>query len=94
MQKLLAELEAARSHAQVAEATAAELQAAQAQGQKAADALAFDEETTRRRLIDSLLVAAGWNVGPDGSSTEQVGQEVEVGGQPTPSGKGKVDYVL
>ncbi len=94
MQKLLAELEAARSQAQVAEATAAELQAAQAQGQQAADALAFDEEATRRRLIDSLLAAAGWKVGADGANTEQVGQEVEVGAQPTPSGKGKADYVL
>ena len=31
-------------------------------------ALAFDEETTRRRLIDSLLVAAGWNVGANGDA--------------------------
>ena len=94
MQRLLAELEAARSKAQVAEATVSELQAAQEQGQQVADALAFNEETTRRRLIDSLLVAAGWNVGANGASTEQVGQEFEVDHQPTPSGKGKADYVL
>jgi type I restriction enzyme R subunit len=94
MQKLLADLAAARSKVKVVEETVAQLQAAQTQGQQVADALAFDEEMTRRRLIDSLLAAAGWNVGPDGSSTEQVGQEVEVSGQPTPSGKGKVDYVL
>ena len=67
MQRLLAELEAARSKAQVAEATVSELQAAQVQGQQVADALAFDEETTRRRLIDSLLVAAGWKVGANGA---------------------------
>ncbi len=94
MQRVLAELEGARSKVQVAEATITELQAAQAQGQQVADALAFDEETTRRRLIDSLLVSAGWKVGANGTSTEQVGQEIEILHQPTPSGKGKGDYVL
>ena len=39
-------------------------------------------------------MAAGWNVGADGASTEQVGQEFEVEHQPTPTGKGKADYVL
>ena len=39
-------------------------------------------------------MAAGWNVGANGASTEQVGQEVEVEHQPTASGKGKADYVL
>jgi len=53
-----------------------------------------DEEMTRRRLIDRLLVSAGWKVGANGTSTEQVGQEIEVLHQPTPSGKGKADYVL
>ena len=32
-------------------------------GQQAADALLFNEETTRLRLIDSMLAEAGWNVG-------------------------------
>jgi type I restriction enzyme, R subunit len=94
MQRLLAELESNRSKAQVAEATVSELQAALVQGQQVADTLAFNEEMTRRRLIDSLLVAAGWNVGANSASTEQVGQESEVLHQPTPSGKGKADYVL
>ena len=94
MQRILSELEATRSKAQVAEATATELQAAQAQGQQVANALAFDEEMTRRRLIDSLLVSAGWKVGANGTNTEQVGQEFEVLHQPRPSGKGKGDYVL
>lgn len=94
MQKLLADLEESRSKAKVAEETVAQLQVAQAQGQQVADALAFDEETTRRRLIDTQLVSAGWNVGARGASTEQVGQEIEVLHQPTPSGKGKADYVL
>jgi type I restriction enzyme R subunit len=94
MQKLLADLEATRSKAKVAEETVVQLQAAQAQGQQVADALAFDEATTRRNLIDTALASAGWNVGAKGANTEQVGQEVEVGHQPTPSGKGKSDYVL
>jgi len=94
MKRLLAELEASRSRQSVAQATDAELQAAQQRGQQAADTLAFDEAKTRRHLIDSLLVAAGWDVGADGSSTEAVGQEVQVLHQPTPSGNGKADYVL
>jgi type I restriction enzyme R subunit len=94
MQRLLTELEAARSRQPEPQASGAELQAARERGQQAADTLAFDEATTRRRLIDSLLVAAGWDVGADGSSTEAIGQEVEVGHQTTPSGKGKADYVL
>ena len=94
MKTLLAELEAARSKQTVPEATEAELQAVQEHGQEAADALAFSEELTRRRLIDSLLVAAGWDVGADGTSTDAVGQEVEVDHQPTTTGKGKADYVL
>jgi len=94
MKRLLAELEASRSHQSVAQATDEELQAARQQGQQVADTLAFDEAKTRRHLIDSLLVAAGWDVGAEGSSTEAVGQEVEVLHQPTPIGKGKADYVL
>lgn len=65
-----------------------------ATGQKAADALKFDEATTRRRLIDVALTDAGWKVGANGVNTLEVGQEVEVSGQPTDSGKGFADYVL
>ena len=94
MKRLLAELEATRSRQLVVQATDEELQAAQQQGQQVADTLAFDEAKTRRQLIDSLLVAAGWDVGAEGVSTEAVGQEVEILHQPTPSGKGRADYVL
>lgn len=94
MQKLLADLEAIRSKAKVAEETVAQLQAVQAQGQQVADALAFDEATTRHRLIDAALVSAGWDVGAKGANTEQVGQEVDVDYQPTATKKGKADYVL
>lgn len=92
--KLLSELEAARAKAKTAEATAEELKKAAAVGQKSANALKFDEATTRARLIDSLLVSAGWNVGPNGESNEDVGQEVLVKHQPTDSTEGYADYVL
>lgn len=94
LQELLAELEATRAKAAAAERAAADLEAALARGQQAADSLRFDEATTRRRLIDLALRGARWDVGPDGQSTEQVGQEVEVRHQPTESGRGYVDYVL
>ena len=63
-------------------------------GQQAADALSFNEATTRSRLIDVALADAGWKVGANGTHTADVGQEVEVRDQPTASGIGYVDYVL
>src|SRR5262245_16603847 len=57
--RLMEELEASRAKAQVAEAGAAELQAALRTGQQAADALSLDEQATRRRMIDELLIEAG-----------------------------------
>lgn len=94
MQKLLGELDAARAAARAAEATVAELQETLAMGQAAADALSFNEAATRKRLIDELLVSAGWDVAPQGRSTPSVQQEYEVPGQSTPSGIGYADYVL
>jgi type I restriction enzyme R subunit len=94
MQQLLQELEKSRAQAQTAEKAVEELAALRAQGQQAADALQFDEAATRQRLIDSLLIAAGWNVGESGHSTEQVRQELEIIGQPAASEKGRADYVL
>lgn len=63
-------------------------------GQDAADVLGFDEASTRKWLIDSQLVHAGWNVGSDGLDTEEVSQEHEVLHQPTDTGLGYADYVL
>ncbi len=94
MKALLDELEATRANAQTAQVKAEELEALFESGRHAADALAFDEETTRLRMIDSQLVAAGWKVGVDGQDTEEVGQEVEVDHQPTVTTKGYADYVL
>ncbi|MEZ9368452.1 DEAD/DEAH box helicase family protein [Shewanella sp. 10N.286.51.B2] len=54
----------------------------------------FDEAQTRARIIDIDLRAAGWNVSLDEASTEEVGKEVQVDNQPTPTGIGYVDYVL
>lgn len=64
------------------------------EGQKVASFLQFNEETTRRRLIDQALLAAGWNVASSGASTEQVKQEVRLSGMNTESGEGRADYVL
>ncbi|MHB0958771.1 MAG: type I restriction endonuclease subunit R [Pirellulaceae bacterium] len=100
MQRLLDELDAARAQAEQAHATATELEAALAAGQqsvkalKAVSPLDYDEAATRRYLIDTMLADAGWNVGPDLVSTDEVGKEVEVQDQPTESGIGYADYVL
>jgi type I restriction enzyme, R subunit len=79
---------------QSAAASAAELEQLKAEGQQVAATLQFDERTTRRRLIDQMLIDAGWIVGVNGANTETVRQEVPVFEQPTPSGDGYADYVL
>jgi type I restriction enzyme R subunit len=79
---------------QSAQHSDAELEKIREVGQKAATILQFDEQTTRRRLIDQMLVEAGWDVGSQGASTEEVGQEVQLSSMPTPSGQGYADYVL
>ena len=94
MEALLSELEEVRSKASAAESEAAELRQDAGAAQAAADELHFDEAQTRTRLIDSLLASAGWDVGEGLKSTEQVGKEVELEGQPTPTGMGYADYVL
>lgn len=73
---------------------ATELAIFKEQGQKLASVLEFDEAATRRRLIDTALIAAGWDVGPNGTSTEFVRQEVPLTTMPTESGHGFADYVL
>ncbi|WP_286889313.1 DEAD/DEAH box helicase family protein [Pseudoalteromonas sp. ESRF-bin5] len=54
----------------------------------------FNEDETRKRIIDLDLRNAGWNVALDDKSTEDVGKEVKVTDQPTTTGVGYVDYVL
>lgn len=94
LQSLFKELEATREKMQATERKLADVKFAKSTAQNAADELEFSEEETRQRLIDSQLVAVGWDVGPDGASTEDVGQEVPVEHQPTQTGMGAIDYVL
>lgn len=94
MEKLLSELDAARAKAESAEKSAQELQLIIQSGQQAASELSFSEAETRKFLVETMLVAAGWDVGAAGKSTTDVGQEVDVEHQPTETGHGKADYVL
>jgi len=94
MDALLRDLEEARRVAATAEKRIEEIQALAISGAATANLLAFDEATTRARIIDSLLATAGWNVAQGLASTEEVGKEVEVKHQPTTSGLGYADYVL
>lgn len=91
---VLKELEETRKKAKAAERKAEELEQLGKDASAAVDELKFDEATTRARIIDNLLASAGWDVAAGLESTDQVAKEVEVDGQPTPSGKGFVDYVL
>lgn len=99
LQKLLQDLESERTKAQRADATVAELKQALEAGQQAAesmesdDPLAFNEQETRRRLIDLMLADAGWNVQDSPSNTELV-REQPVQYQTNRSGVGSADYVL
>src|SRR2546427_1581223 len=79
---------------QVAETSAAELARLRSEGQQVAATLHFNELTTRRRLIDQMLIDAGWVVGENGANTDSVRQEVLLTGQPTLTGDGYADYVL
>lgn len=94
MTQLLAELDSRRASERKAQANNGELEAAKARGQRTADVLQFDEDTTRKRLIDLMLLDAGWEVGNAGQSTATVDQELEVLHQPTETGIGYADYVL
>ena len=79
---------------QAVEQSAEQLAALKTKGKQVANVLRFNEETTRHRLIDRMLVDAGWDVGLNGKQTEQVHQEVPVTTMPTASGAGYIDYVL
>jgi type I restriction enzyme R subunit len=94
MAKLLVDLDEARARAEATEKSASEKTRILTQAQQAASALDFSEEETRLKLIDEMLLAAGWKVGPDRTSTTEVRKEVPVPHQPTPSSKGYADYVL
>lgn len=88
--KLIEALELERNARQRAEATTEQLQKSKQCSAKSANSLQWDEETTRKMLIDTQLQKAGWDV----HNPDQVGIEIEVKYQPTKSGKGFADYVL
>lgn len=97
-ESVLAELADETKKRLAAERTATEhataLEEKKKEGEGVASRLQFNEETTRRRLIDHALLAAGWRVGENGRNTDEVGQEVRLHTMPTPSGEGYADYVL
>jgi len=94
MQQLLDELEIVRKESIVAKASEEELKAKIKAAQSSVSVLDFNEEQTRKHLIDTMLAEAGWNIGSGSQSTNDVGKEVEVKHQPTSSGIGYADYVL
>lgn len=94
MQVILQQLEQAKAQQVTVERTAEELQQLADGGSVAANQLAFDEATTRQRLIDAMLVSVGWKVGQGGASTDEVGQEIEIPQPQNKTGVGYADYVL
>ena len=94
MRALLDELESVRSKTYAAQKQVEELEALLHTGTAAADVLGFDEEATRKRLIDNELASVGWDVGADGSNTSEITQEEQVLHQPTETKIGYADYVL
>jgi type I restriction enzyme, R subunit len=65
-----------------------EIKAAKAANARSADTHDYNEAETRRLIIDLLLKEAGWDL------DKPEDREFPVSGMPTPSGTGKVDYVL
>ncbi|WP_075593191.1 DEAD/DEAH box helicase family protein [Pseudoalteromonas sp. PAB 2.2] len=104
LKRALDELEAAELAQKLAQQQAAKLKQAinqeklkQVQSlnkQIVSSSFDFNEDETRKRIIDLDLRNAGWHVALDDESTEEVGKEVKVSEQPTPTGIGYVDYVL
>ena len=94
MQSLLHELDTTGSKTYAAQKKIEELEALFHTGKAVADALGFDEDATRKRLIDAELASAGWEVGANGDNTPDVTQEEQVLHQPTGTGVGYADYVL
>lgn len=94
VEALIGELDESRDAARVEVKSAKETAALATAANEAASALAFDEGTTRVRLIDSLVASAGWNVGAALANTDEVGKEIKIEHQPTNSGVGYADYVL
>jgi type I restriction enzyme R subunit len=92
LQELLQQIEAKQALVSSTAEPTGDMQALAHAGQQAADALAFNEETTRKRLIDSLLSEAGWDFRAESGGT--LVKEETVPYQPTLTGIGYVDYEI
>lgn len=86
-QALLSEIEAVKT-------STAQIQEVHLKSTQVKSQLEFSEAETRQNMIDADLRDAGWLVSADGGNTEEVTQEEELQGLPTPSGTGYADYVL
>lgn len=93
LQELLQQMETKQAAIQLVAQKAEDLQALTDAGKQAADVLAFNEGTTRKRLIDSMLAEAGWDSKFDWN-TAVFREETEVPYQPTQTGIGYADYEL
>jgi type I restriction enzyme R subunit len=94
IQATLQQLEEEKAKQVVKVRSADEMKHLVAGGNAAANQLSFDEEATRQRLIDAMLVSANWKVGQNGVSTDEVGQEIEIPQAQSKTGLGYADYVL
>ena len=100
LKKFLLEIEKERKRSSELESTAEERKAALDAALAAStqletlDPLSFNEEQTRRYLIDTTLASYGWQVAPGLENTAEVKKEVTVLHQPTDSEEGHADYVL
>lgn len=94
MQALLEQLEQEKAQQVTVRRSEQDMQRLVAAGSAAVGQLAFDEATTRSRLIDATLIAAGWKVGEGVQSNDEVGKEIEVAQGHSKSGVGFADYVL
>lgn len=93
LQELLRELEAGQKVIKAPGQSSEVIELLTASGKEAADELSFNEETTRKRLIDSLIGNAGWDFKPDRDKAGLVREE-RVPYQPTQTGIGYADYEL
>lgn len=92
LQELLQQLETKQAAIQLVAQKTEDLQALTNAGKQAADVLAFNEETTRKRLIDSMLAEAGWDFKAEWDG--MMVKEETVPYQPTQTGIGYADYEL
>jgi len=94
LQSILSELQKERELSSKIRKSKEELESLLLNGHKVSNQLHFNEEQTRKILIDEALSFVGWSVDPHGKPTEDVYPEYEVKFQPTASGLGYADYVL